>query len=402
MPDPERHRFIAFVSRREEMREYIEMNPTCDFDFTSFSPLGADVVCINPQNLYEAVNAFSAMHRERPFTAVLNRKEKCVIPASRLALALGLPPLSRNPEVARDKYRMRKLLNSSDDHPRTTLIRASTDLGQIEASMFPCVVKPRFGFNSRSAVMVTDKDQLETVYAEQYRLYSQLPKQDGTSADFVVEEFIPGSEHTIETLVKDGRPLFHLLSDKLAMTPPFFVEIGDNMPTCLAPSRQATCITAVERAISLMEISNGWAHTEIKLDGCRAVVIECAARMGGGYFERLFHEVYGINRMQMLIALFLGCEIPPTPSLRTYAAARRVVVYGPLRWRDLTSAHDLFQATNLILLWPESSSEISRELAGPPFEFSNTLCEFLALGSSPEAAQQLADHCLLRAHSSLT
>ena len=148
--------------------------------------------------------------------------------------------------------------------------------------MFPCVLKPRFGFNSRSAVLVTDKGQLETVYTEQYRLYLQLPKQDGTSADFVVEELIPGSEHTIETLVKDGRPLFHLLSDKLAMTPPFFVEIGDNMPTSLAPSRQATCIAAVERAIRLMEISNGWAHTEVKLEDCRAVVVECAARMGGG------------------------------------------------------------------------------------------------------------------------
>lgn len=263
------------------MQEYIEMNPMCDFDFASFSSLGAGAVCINPQNLDEAVNSFSAIHRERPFTAVLNRKEKCVIPASRLALALGLPPLSRNPEVARDKYRMRKLLNSGEDYPRTTLIRESSDLRRIEASMFPCVLKPRFGFNSRSAVLVTDKGQLETVYAEQYRLYSQLPKQDGTSADFVVEELISGSEHTIETLVKDGRPLFHLLSDKLAMTPPFFVEIGDNMPTCLAPSRQATCIAAVERAIRLMEISNGWAHTEVKLEGCRAVVVECAARMGG-------------------------------------------------------------------------------------------------------------------------
>lgn len=62
MPDPQRQRFIAFVSRGEEMQEYIEMNPMCDFDFASFSSLGAGAVCINPQNLDEAVNAF------RPYT----------------------------------------------------------------------------------------------------------------------------------------------------------------------------------------------------------------------------------------------------------------------------------------------------------------------------------------------
>jgi len=133
--------------------------------------------------------------------------------------------------------------------------------------MFPCVIKPRFGFNSRGAVLVADRHDLAAAYGEQHSRYAHLPKQDCTGDDFVVEELIPGSEHTVETLVSDGVPLFHVISDKLPMTPPFFVEVGDNMPSCLPQARQDACREATERAIRGLGIRTGWTHTEVKLDG---------------------------------------------------------------------------------------------------------------------------------------
>lgn len=397
MPDPAQPRFIAFISRREEIADYTSLRPKVDFAFASFSDLGADAVRIDPLRMDDAVAIFYRLHKQRAFTAVLNRKEKCVIPAARLALALGLPPITCKPELARDKYAMRQTLNLGGDFPRTVLVAALRDLEGVEENMFPCVLKPRFGFNSRSAVLVRDRMELAAAYREQYEFYSGLPKQDRTNGDFVVEELISGSEHTVETLVKDGAPLFHLISDKLPMSPPFFVEVGDNMPSRLPEGSKGVCLAATERAIRSMGIRNGWTHTEIKLQGTAAVVVECAARMGGGYFENLFCEVYGLNRMDALLALFLDDKPMVKPIPRVHAAARRVVVYGPSRKRSLENGESLFASDRVKLVWPTSPAKIDRELAGPPFDFNNTLFEFLALGKSADEAQSLADNLLVQA-----
>ena len=391
MPDPAKPHFIAFISRREEIADYTSLRPAADFTFASFSDLGADAIRVDPNRMHDVIAVFSRLHDRKPFTAVLNRKEKCVVPAARMASALGLPPIASAPELARDKYAMRQSLTGGGSFPRTVLIRDAGDLDAVDATMFPCVLKPRFGFNSRAAVLTADRRELVAAYREHHERYSRLPKQDCTSADFVVEELIPGAEHNVETLVRNGAPLFHLLSDKLPMDPPYFVEIGDDMPSRLPPAGQAACREAADRAIRNLGILNGWTHTEVKLSGTTAIVVECAARMGGGYFENLFREVYGVNRLEMAMAIHLDAHPTPTPLPRACAAARRLVVYGPRRMRTLENAEALFANQDVRLIWPANVAAIDRELAGPPFEFNNTLVEFMVLGSSGEKAALLAN-----------
>lgn len=379
------------------MALYASLRPRTEFIYASFSALGPDVVHVDPRHLDASIRRCADMHRMAPFTAVLNRKEKCVVPAALLATALGLPPITSEPNVARDKFAMRRALNGADVIPRTTLVREAGDLELVEADMFPCVIKPRFGFNSRSAVLVTDHGELASAYAEQHARYAAIPKQDGTNSDFVCEELVRGSEHTVETLVKDGLPLFHLVSDKLPMTPPFFVEIGDDMPSRLPAADQRICRVATERAIQALGIRNGWTHTEVKLDGGRAVVIECAARMGGGYFENLFALAYDLNRLRMLIDLHVGSHAVAPPEIRRHVAARRIVVSGPSRYRALENAATLFSDPRVTLVWPSAVSHIDRELAGPPHDFNNTLCEFIVCGRSGMEAAALADDIVARA-----
>ena len=221
--------------------------------------------------------------------------------------------------------------------------------------------------------------------------YSRLPKEDCTNSHFVVEDFIPGTEHNVETLLKDGRAAFHLISDKVPMHPPFFIEIGDNMPSALSVAGQEACRVAAEKAIESLGIRNGWTHTEVKLHGGAAVVVESAARMGGGYFENLLDAVYGINRMEMLIEMFCGIVPRWVPEALVHAAARRVVVYGAPSMRVLSNPEILTRDSRIKLVWPQSVGAISRQIAGPPFDFNNTLFEFLALGDSTQEATELAD-----------
>lgn len=395
MPDSA-PRFVAFISRPEEIWDYSGLIPHAEFVFASLSSCDPAVITVDPAHLEEAISKFRLLHAAKPFAAILNRKEKCVVPAAQLAVALNLPPITLKPELARDKHQMRQALNQNSSYPRSILIRTTCDLERVTDGMFPCVLKPRYGFNSRSAVLVNDRIQLHSTYEEQYKSYSALKKEDRTNSDFVVEDFIPGSEHTIESLVMDGTPLFHLISDKLPMKSPYFVEIGDRMPSRLPASKQRDCIAATERALDCLAIRNGWTHTEIKLSDLGAIVVECAARMGGGYFETLYREVYGINRLRVLATLFSSRDRMTTPMAKIHATARRVVVYGPSKMRVVANVETLFQDRSVKLLWPSSVSEINRELAGPPIDFNNTLFEFVAFGSSADEADMRADRLLER------
>jgi biotin carboxylase len=389
-------RFIAFISRLEEARDFSDLIPNAEFVFASLSPCDPAVITVDPAFLDNAIAKFRLLHAAKPFVAILNRKEKCVVPAAQLALAINLPPITLKPDLARDKHHMRQALNHGNSYPRSILIREICDLERVADGMFPCVLKPRYGFNSRSAVLVNDRMQLRSAYDEQFKSYSALEKQDRTNSDFVVEDFISGTEHTVESLLRDGAPLFHLISDKLPMKSPYFVEIGDRMPSRLSASQQRACIDATERALDCLAIRNGWTHTEIKISNLGAVVIECAARMGGGYFETLYREVYGINRLRVLASLFSSGDSMPIPMAKTYATARRVVVYGPSKMRTVANIETLFHGKNVRLLWPDSVSKVNRQLAGPPVEFNNTLFEFVAFGSSADEADMVADHLLER------
>jgi hypothetical protein len=59
--------------------------------------------------------------------------------------------------------------------------------------------------------------------------------------------------------------------------------------------------------------------------------------------------------------------------------------------RTLENAEALFANEDVRLVWPAHVAAIDRELAGPPFEFNNTLVEFMVLGSSGEKAALLAN-----------
>lgn len=340
---------------------------------------------------------FSILHERDPFCGVLNRKEKCVVPAGLLARELSLPLLIEDPVLARDKYRMRQAMNQAVGGPRCVLLTSVSDARHVPDNFFPAVLKPRFGFNSRGVCLVTNHKTLVSSFLVQFAAYATLKRQDGTGSDFVVEELISGTEHTIDSFVVNGEACLHLISDKQPMSHPWFVEVGDDIPTALCEDRQRTIRDCVQSTIRSLGIRNGWTHTEVRVSENAVVPIECAARMGGGYFEDLIRTAWSIDRMDWLIRLFRGERMPEYRPIPQPVSGRRLVVYGDSRRRTLANATALFKRRNVKLLWPDIPEKISRSLAGPPSEFNNTLFEFMTFGSTPSEVRRDADAILLNA-----
>jgi hypothetical protein len=175
------------------------------------------------------------------------------------------------------------------------------------------------------------------------------------------------------------------------MDPPFFVEVGDRMPSGLpAPAREEV-LAAAREAVAALGIENGWAHVEIKWWKERAQVIEVAARMGGGYFDHLAREVYGLDMIGALIDLHLERPPPILPPPRLAVIGRRLCLAGIHAVRSIRGLSTFRSREDCELLY---HMPVRRGLAlslGPPYGYFHTLVEFLVRGGSLEEARRVLD-----------
>jgi len=134
--------------------------------------------------------------------------------------------------------------------------------------------------------------------------------------EFIIEEFLSGSEHSIEGIVIDGKIYWAAVSDrnydKKEMYPPYFLEDGDTLPSSLTPAILDKVIDVSSRAVRALGIKWGPVKGDILVDADGPKVIEMAARLSGDYF---CHETIplhnGINLLSIVIDLSLGLQIDP-------------------------------------------------------------------------------------------
>jgi biotin carboxylase len=266
-----------------------------------------------------------------PVDAVFTFAEAAVPSAARIAAELGLPGVSeRTACIARDKHAMRAAFDGAGvPQPR---FRLASTLEQAEEAArwtgFPLVLKPIIGTGSMYVRSVADREQLaehfETIRQGAWDGFeydplhgSSLRAYDGA---LLVEEFVGGPEICVESLVVDGATHILAIHDKPLPTGPTFEEVYACTPTRLPAAtvdRVTPAVAAVHRA---MGITTGPTHVEFRLrDGSEPVVLEAAARMGGGPIYRSVLLSTGVDMVEATLDLALGRSpvISPRPDPRS-------------------------------------------------------------------------------------
>src|SRR5262249_17385760 len=133
----------------------------------------------------------------------------------------------------------------------------------------------------------------------------------------LVEEFVGGPEICVESIVVNGATHMVAIHDKPLPTGPTFEEVYACTPTRL-PSSTVDRITAAVAAVhSAMGITTGPTHVEFRLrEGDEPIVLEAAARMGGGPIYRSVLLSTGVDMVKATIDLALGRSpvISPWPA----------------------------------------------------------------------------------------
>lgn len=176
---------------------------------------------------------------------------------------------------------------------------------KVRGAGFKCIVKPADNSGSRGVDLLNEETDLDVAY--DYTVgYSR-------GGEIVVEEFMEGSEVSVETLAVDGNVHVIQITDKLTTGAPYFVEMGHSQPSQLSEDTKKRISEVAIAANKAIGIQNGPSHTEIKVTKQGPKIVELGARLGGDCITtHLVPLSTGINMVEQSIKIALG----ETPNLK--------------------------------------------------------------------------------------
>ncbi|MEM3067740.1 MAG: ATP-grasp domain-containing protein, partial [Thermoplasmata archaeon] len=150
------------------------------------------------------------------------------------------------------------------------------NLNKIDWNVFPCIVKPSFvGGGSRGVRLIKCKDELSGII-ESYKAFS-------SNHHLILEEFIEGTEHTIEVLIWEGKTQLMSISDKKNY-PGSVTIVQDLMfPGPKGNRFREQLEILLDEACKSLGLEYGCAHFEVIIDKEDKIwLIEVGGRPGGG------------------------------------------------------------------------------------------------------------------------
>jgi biotin carboxylase len=171
---------------------------------------------------------------------------------------------------------------------------------------FPCVVKPAFsGGGSRGVGLARSWREIQEIVvggAEKY-----------LDDEVVIEEFIEGSEHTVETVVETGKTYLLSIADKENYPGSFTVVQRLAFPGPTGHSHRCAIEQLVAASNRALDIDFGATHTEVIVRERKIYLLEAGGRPGGGInFHPICELSTGYCYPRILAAALTGREIDLT------------------------------------------------------------------------------------------
>ncbi|GAB3225918.1 ATP-grasp domain-containing protein [Glycomyces halotolerans] len=278
------------------------------------------VVDVLRLDLDDGADAVERLRRHRRhFDGIVTLYDPAVPFVAEAAEALGLPGIgAATARAAQDKRVMRERFAAAGlNVPRFVRLdgpEAPADTGDLA---YPVVVKPAHGYSSLGVVRVDDPAGLDSAVAEVRRVCRD--KLD-RAAELVVEEYLDGPEYAVESLAHRGEVEVLTVGYKGEPKGPYFEETVYRAPARLP----AETVAAIEREVAAghaaLGLTEGPAHTELRLRDGRPHLLEIGARVGGsGVSHYIAHHAVGADLAADALRLAVGLE-PEPPHRRAGAA----------------------------------------------------------------------------------
>ena len=212
--------------------------------------------------------------------------------AARVAERIGLPhPIdARTGAVATSKTRQREAFAEAGvPHARAIDPRDP-------AVELPAVVKAPDRQGQRGLALVRSRAELEPALA--------AARSESRSGAVLVEQLVEGPELTVNGFSVAGRFVPLTVTDRLTAEPPAFgVALAHVWPSAHDTDEVADAARAAVEAVGIRE---GPSYTQVRLGVAGPVVMEVAARLGGGHDAELCEAATGVDLNGLAIEAALG------------------------------------------------------------------------------------------------
>jgi biotin carboxylase len=258
-----------------------------------------------------------AIHRTRPFDAVVSFQEQGVMTAALIGqkLGIGANPL-RPVTLTRDKGKMRAHMveQGIPSIPFVIAHSAQEAIDFAEKEGWPIILKPVFGSGSQQIHKLSRADEVPHAF-EQIRTHYP-------DAFPIAEQFMTGPEVSIEAISWDGKHSVLAVTDKITTGAPYFVETGHNMPSALPADTIDAIKSLTARFLDSIGHVHGPSHTEVIVSPKGPIIVESHTRTGGDRIFEMVEHVYGIDMFAHTFKGFAGQFPEVKPKAPSGAAIR--------------------------------------------------------------------------------
>ncbi|WP_198035149.1 ATP-grasp domain-containing protein [Streptacidiphilus rugosus] len=274
-----------------------------------------------------------AAHQRWPFAAALSLTEPGLEIAGRVNDMFGLGGTSWSAaNLLRDKLAMRRHLAVTAPQfaiGAEPLVDRHSMAAFGRAHGYPFVVKPVDLTAGFGIFKVQGPEQLDEVW-QRIGAARQTGVDRGSTLyrldDYLMEEYIPGPEFSVESFSFGGRHVLVAITEKL-VDETHFAELGHALPARLEPEQERGVEQAVAAFLDAMGVQDGPGHTELRLSPRGPLIIEGHNRNGGGRIQSLVEAAYGIDLVRYALAWPFGLvdALEQRPTARAAACARGVI-----------------------------------------------------------------------------
>ena len=218
----------------------------------------------------------------------------------RLGLAANPPEAVRR---VRDKLSFRQMQKEGGfPCPDFRHLPSDADPAELLSRLkWPVVVKARRLSGSRGVIRA-DNAQAYLQAVSWVKGIQNKADRDAAELGLVIEDFIPGREYALESILDHGKLNTLALFDKPdPLDGPYFEETIYVTPSRLPNPTQEEIRHAVQRACRLAGLVTGPVHAEMRVNAEGVWLLEVAARSIGGLCGTALNHVLGITLEELIL-----------------------------------------------------------------------------------------------------
>ena len=222
---------------------------------------------------------------------------------AQIAEELGLPWYIdfQTAENVSEKSYMKKIFWENGIPTSSYVIMDQLDEDRIRHLRYPLIVKPVDAYSSRGVRKVTTAEELREAFNVAVRI--------SRTKTAVVEEFVEGSEITVDVYVEEGKAHVLCLSSlyKIGEGGKFVIN-RSRIPACVSPEIEAKIAEVAQKIADAFGLKNTPMLIQLISTGEDIAVVEFCARTGGGIKFLMIRKISGFDVVKAVTDLTLGIK----------------------------------------------------------------------------------------------